>query len=106
MLAKKFHLPIQKWMKDKNKKTITKKGNFFIIKVASNNLDFSRFGVIISSKIIKKAVQRNHLKRIIFNLIRLNKFCQVSGKDALIISQPSVSRAGKAEIEKELNSLI
>lgn len=106
MLAKKFRLPIRPWMKDKNKKAITKKGNFFIVKVLPNNLGFSRFGTIVSLKTAKKATQRNRLKRTIFNFIRLNNFHLRPGKDFLIIALPVVSKSAKADIEKELNLLL
>jgi len=106
MLGKKFRLPIQLWMKNKNKKIITKKGNFFIIKTRSNDLNFSRFGIIISLKTAKRATQRNRLKRTIFDFIRLNNFHLRPGKDFLIIVSPVANKLVKTEIEKELNSLI
>jgi len=117
MLAKKFRLPIQLWMnparneisngvKDKNKKAITKKGNFFIVKVLPNNLGLSRFGTIISLRVAKKATQRNRLKRIIFNFIRLNNFHLRPGKDFLITVLPVAGQSVKTDIEKELNLLL
>lgn len=106
MLAKKFRLPIRSWMKDKNKKASTKKGIFFIVKILPNNLGFSRFGTIISLKTAKKATQRNRLKRIIFNFIRLNNLNLRPGKDFLMITLPIISQSAKADIEKELNSLL
>lgn len=106
MLAKKFRLPIQSWMKDKNKKAITKKGNFFIVKVLPNNLGFSRFGAIIGLKTAKKATRRNRLKRTIFNFIRLNNFHLRPGKDFLIIVLPVAGQSAKTDIEKELNLLL
>ena len=106
MLAKKFRLPIWQWMRDKNKRTITRKGNFFIVKTAPNNLKLNRFGTIISSRALKKATQRNRLKRMIFEFIRLNKLSRLSDKDVLIIVQPSASQAKELEMKKELNLLI
>ncbi|NCO15234.1 hypothetical protein COW77_00840 [Candidatus Wolfebacteria bacterium CG18_big_fil_WC_8_21_14_2_50_39_7] len=117
MLAKKFRLPIQSWMnpirnkisngvKDKNKKAITKKGNFFIVKVLPNNLGFSRFGAIIGLRTAKKASRRNYLKRTIFDFIRLNNFHLRPGKDFLIIVLPAAGQSAKTDIEKELNLLL
>jgi ribonuclease P protein component len=36
---------------------------FFLIKSKKSNLTYSRFAVVVSKKLHKKAVQRNHLKR-------------------------------------------
>ncbi len=107
MLAKKFHLPVQKWLKDKKKKIITKRGNFFIVKISPNGLGFSRFGIIISARTIKKAVRRNYLRRMIFDFIRLKKINFLTpGKDTLIIVQPLVGQAKVMEIKKELKMLL
>jgi len=35
----------------------------FLVKTKQNNLPFARFAVVVSKKISKSAVQRNHLKR-------------------------------------------
>jgi ribonuclease P protein component len=106
MLAKKFRLQVQSWMKDKDKKAITKKGNFFIVKTLPNNLGFSRFGAIIGLKTAKKAFRRNYLKRTIFDFIRLNNFHLRPGKDFLLIVSSVAGESAKADIEKELNLLL
>jgi ribonuclease P protein component len=36
---------------------------YFLAKIAKNNLDFNRYGFIISKKVAKLAVDRNRLKR-------------------------------------------
>ena len=36
---------------------------FFLIKSKKNTLAYSRFAVVVSKKLYKKAVQRNHMKR-------------------------------------------
>lgn len=102
MLAKKFRLPIQNWAKGKNKKFVSQKGNFFIAKIKDNDLNFSRLGLVISTRINKSAVKRNLLKRTIFNFVRLNKFFGVYGKDILLIILPTASHLEKTQIEKEL----
>ena len=105
MLAKKFRLPIQNWLKER-KRIIIRKSDFFIIKRSDNNLAFSRFGVVISKKVSKSAVKRNKKKRIIFNFIRLEKLNKISGKDILIIISPKTAELKKEEIEKKLKILL
>lgn len=105
MLAKKFRLPIQRWLKEK-KKIIARKSDFFIVKAAENNLPYSRFGTVISRKVSKSAVRRNKIKRTIFNFIRLNQYQEKPGQDVLISVLPKTAELGKTEIEKELSQLL
>ena len=105
MLAKKFRLPIQDWLKQR-KRITTRKSDFFIIKKSDNNLAFSRFGVVISKKVSKSAVKRNKIKRIIFDFIRLNKLYEITGNDVVINVLPPAAKLKKEEIEKELTKLL
>lgn len=105
MLAKKFRLQIHHWLKEKNK-VVTRKSDFFIVKNSENNLPYSRFGVVISSKVDKSAVKRNKIKRAIFDFIRLNKLHESGKKDTLIIISPKIARLKNEEIKKELKILI
>mgnify|MGYP001558987650 CR=1 FL=1 len=105
MLAKKFRLQIQRWLKER-KKIITRKSDFFIVKSSDNNLPYSRFGVVISSKVSKSAVKRNKIKRTIFDFIRLNKFHEIKGMDVLIIVSPKTAGLKNEEIKRELFLLL
>lgn len=67
---------------------------------------FSRFGVIISSKVSKSAVKRNKIKRTIFDFIRLNKLHEISGQDVLITVLPRTTELTREEVEKELKILL
>ncbi len=46
------------------KKGTAVKGNFLFLKIVENDKDISRFGFIVSSKIINTAVGRNRIRRI------------------------------------------
>lgn len=107
MLAKKFRLRIQsQTTKQTRKSGIQQKNRYFIIKIIPNNFSYSRFGAIINRKVNKKATQRNRIKRIIFNFVRLNKLHQVPRKDILIIALPPINRLTQTEIQQELNKLL
>ncbi|PIV31936.1 ribonuclease P protein component [Candidatus Wolfebacteria bacterium CG02_land_8_20_14_3_00_37_12] len=106
MLAKKYRLQIQNWLKNKNKRIISRRSDFFIIRMSANDLFFSRFGVIISAKVSKSAVKRNRIKRIIYDFIRLNKFNEIKGNDVAITVLPAIAKLDKNEIEKELKNVI
>ena len=99
MLAKEFRLPLKT---AKNQGFNSLKGDYFVFKKGKNNLLHSRFGVIISGKILKSAVKRNKVKRIVFNYVRINKLHLVPGYDFVLIALPSAARVSKKEIEAEL----
>lgn len=106
MLAKKYRLQIDEWLKDKKKRIFSRKSDFFVIKTSTNNLDFSRFGIVISAKVSKSAVARNRIKRTIFDFVRLNKFQEIAGNDVLIIVLPLAAKLTKQEIENNISKLI
>ncbi len=106
MLAKKYRLQIQNWLRDKNKRIISHRSDFFIVKSSSNSLDYSRFGTVISAKVSKSAVKRNRIKRIIYDFIRLNKLYETGGRDVVITILPPAAKLKKEEIEKEICFLL
>lgn len=106
MLSKQFRLQIDEWLKNRNKRITTRRSDFFIVRMSVNDLDFSRFGVVISAKVSKSAVKRNRIKRIIYDFIRLNKLNEIGGKDVVITVLPATAKLERNEIEKQLNLLL
>jgi len=109
MLSKKFRL-----VKDKDFKKIFKIGKFlrtkiFNIKVLANELDINRYGIIISAKISKKAVERNRLKRQFREVIKDFDNKLITGHDFVIIVSPLALgqeyKFIKSEFEKILFTL-
>jgi len=72
------------------------------VKVIKNNLKEPRFGIIVSTKVSKKAVIRNKIKRQIRSIIfeELNKIKQ--NLDCIIITLPRIEKANYLEIQKSL----
>ena len=97
MLAKKFHLPIQTTLR--RKPLFTRRDEYSTIKIFANQLSFSRFGTVISRKIDKRAVYRNRLKRLIFDLISLEKIHLQPGYDMLIYVSPKIIKLNKVEAQ-------
>src|SRR3989338_9148980 len=97
MLPKKYRLPIQNFV---GKKGGSEKSRYFLLKIFPGVHKFSRFGIIISSKVSKKAVDRNRIKRRIFNFVREIKN-QLPLNDYLIIVHPEASKLNKKELVKE-----
>ncbi|HOD86988.1 MAG TPA: ribonuclease P protein component [Candidatus Paceibacterota bacterium] len=81
-------------------------GRFLGVKSLNNNKNFSRFGLILGTKIDKSAVRRHLLKRRIFNIItKIEDKLPFIG-DYVIIALPPIKEASSLELENELISLL
>lgn len=72
------------------------------IKYLINNLPVSRFAVVVSLKVHKKATKRNKVKRQIREIVRLNLPKIKRGFDLLIIAKPLIVGKKYQEIEEEI----
>jgi len=81
MLAKKFRLT-RKQVNIVYRKGKSTSLGIISIKAYANKLEYSRFSVIIPKSLIKKVVERNRLRRIIFE--ELNKGPKTKAGDYLI----------------------
>ncbi len=61
----------------------------------------SKFGFIISTKISKKAVIRNKIKRIMSEVVRLNLERIKTGLDVVFLIKPTAVKMTREELEKE-----
>lgn len=76
------------------------------IKAVDNGLEVTRLGILISTKVSKKAVIRNHFKRQIREIIRAELPSLKTGKDLVIVVFPQILGNNFEEIRKfTLNSL-
>lgn len=77
----------------------------FSIKVQSNTLNYPRFGIIVGTKVSKKAVHRNRIKRKIRAC--LQKFSPPTpyGKDILIIVQRDIYDIRFAALDTTLQKI-
>lgn len=81
------------------------KEGFLILKMLSNNLNQSRFGIIVSSKISKKAVLRNKIKRRIRKLIKERLAKTKKGKDVVLITTPEILKKDFEEMGRTMDEL-
>jgi len=106
MLARKYSLA-----KDKDIQQVFKKGKiyfspFFNIKILANNQQNSRFCIVVSTNISKKAVVRNKLKRQLKAII-YKKIPQIKGNyDIIILAKVSAVAITFTELEKTLTFLL
>ena len=106
MLPKKNRL-----IKEKDFNQIHKFGNFvgekfLAIKFQNNNLNISRFGFLVGTKISKKAVARNKVKRRLRESIylKLNKI--KSGFDVVFLTKPEIVYKSYDEINTAVESVL
>ncbi len=106
MLAKKYRLTKKK---DFDRVFVGGQGyytRFLGIKKTANNLTASRFGIIVSAKVSKKAVLRNRLKRQIRAIIKKHLSLIKPGYDWVIICLPPVLDLPFLELEKNILFII
>ena len=82
------------------------RGIFLSLKAAKNNLPQSRFGIIVSAKVSKKAVIRNKIKRRLRHIIYRRLPEMKEGFDVAVIAAPAAAEKTFAEIAAELNNLL
>ena len=81
MLSKKYRLSRKEigWIHKKGRRLGLEK---ISVKFAPNRLDFSRFAVNVPTSVYKKAVDRNRLRRIVYD--EIGKIKMTAAKDFLI----------------------
>ena len=65
----------------------------------------SRFGIIVSKKVSKKAVLRNRVKRVLREVIRKNLKKIKPGSDILIIANSDLANSESGDLEKQFVGL-
>lgn len=93
--------------KSKEIEKVYKNGKSFFsktlgVKILKNNLEHSRFAVVVGLKVSKKATKRNRAKRQIREILRLNLNKFEKGFDVMIIALPGVLDMKYEKLEKEL----
>lgn len=88
----------------KNGKTIA--GKLIFLKIFKNDLDISRFAFIVSTKISKKAVIRNKIKRQLREIVRTNLSNIKSGLDIVVVTKPNIIDKNYQEIKNDSENLL
>ena len=89
MLPTKYRLTKEKDFKRVNASGKSFFSPYFRLRFAPNNLDFSRFAVVVSNKVSKKAVERNRLKRQFKDILRLARLKIKPGFDIVFFIKDS-----------------
>ena len=89
-------------VKEKGKKF---QSNLFGLLVYSTDNQISRFGFIISTKLSKRAVKRNRVKRILRERVRLLLPKIKPGFDIVFLGKKALLEVDYLEIDKEIRRL-
>ncbi|MDA2936553.1 ribonuclease P protein component [Patescibacteria group bacterium AH-259-L05] len=105
MLKKRYRLTKNKDFAHVAKQGQVVYGEILSIKWIKNNLDYSRFGIVVSLKIDKRATRRNRIKRILRAIIReyIDRF--IPGFDYLILTTPKIKELTYKQIEQKFLGL-
>lgn len=104
-------LPQQNRLKKKKdfervfKKGKPTKGSFLLFKIVENELGVPRFGFIIPSKVLKKAVERNKLKRRLRHIVREFLPQIEKGIDGVFVALPQAKGKEFEEVKKEVKNI-
>lgn len=76
------------------------------IKIIKNNLNYSRYGIIVSLAVDKRAVVRNRIRRQIKNHLAKINYHIASGYDIIIFVKASIKDISFNQIKNNLNTLL
>jgi ribonuclease P protein component len=74
-------------------------GRDIVIKILKNNLPITRFGIVVGTKVSKKAVRRNAIRRKISAVISQKMAKVREGNDIVLITKPSIVSKKAKDIE-------
>jgi ribonuclease P protein component len=75
------------------------------LKAKANETDQHRLGIIVSTKVSKKAVERNLLKRRLKEIMKKELAETVAGYDLVLITLPGACKLSFAELEQSVGRL-
>ena len=67
----------------------------------ANQLDYPRLGMVVSSRVARRAVARNRIKRLVRESFRLQQ-ARIKGWDIVVIARPGVVKRTNQELVASL----
>lgn len=108
MLAKDLKLTRRDNIKEVIEKGAEIRSPYFVIKLLPADSGPTKFAIVVSARISKKAVERNRLRRRIYEIIRLNlkKFSPAQAQKTVILTKVRALNASYKTLENELIKIL
>lgn len=100
MLPKKYRLKKEKDFENVFKKGRLLQNKFLVVRFLKTKSNFNRFGIVVSSKVSKKATERNKIKRRVWFLIKREEILLKKGFDFVIIIKKDALAADKDDFNE------
>jgi len=85
------------------KQSIRFAGKNLTVLAANNHKDYSRLGTAIPKKIVRRAIDRNRIKRVIRESFRVNQR-SIAGYDVVVLANKGVETKNNMELRNDLES--
>jgi ribonuclease P protein component len=88
------------------KKAQSFRNSLFILKVIENSLGINRVGFVVSSKVSKKAVVRNKVRRRLAQIMKTKINDIKAGVDLVFIALAGIEKKDFSEVKDAVNSIL
>lgn len=78
-------------------KTLQLSGGGLSVLARGNQLDYARLGIVVSSRIARRAVARNRIKRLVRESFRMHQ-ASIKAWDVVVIARPGVVKQSNREL--------
>jgi len=75
---------------------------YFVVYAFPSPLSRLRASCVVSTKVFRSAVQRNHLRRQLYEIVRLQYATLPAGQDLIILARPQAARASYDQLSTDL----
>ncbi|MBP6855728.1 MAG: ribonuclease P protein component [Candidatus Pacebacteria bacterium] len=109
MLKKKHRLTtlfFKRAAESEKKQLISKRSSLFLIKQYKTQTTKGGCAVVVSTKVAKNATERNRIKRVVYETLRLEKVCEQKECAYVILALPGVAHKTKEELKKDVVKLL
>lgn len=91
-------------VKSKGKKI--QSNSFAFAYLAKNEVNASRFGFVVSTKISKRAVDRNRVKRVLRNILKDKLTVIENGFDGVFLVKQSILKVDSSNLAREVEQIL